>query len=93
MYRAQEPGPEFLLHGPQDFLQSPAEESFERGLLEYPHYTRPADWRGHPVPEVLLSGHHDNIRSWRKTQAEHVTRERRPDLWARYSRAQDEDEG
>ena len=72
---------------------SPAEESFERGLLEYPHYTRPADWRGHLVPEVLLSGHHDNIRSWRKTEAEHVTRERRPDLWARRSPVQDEDEG
>ncbi len=72
---------------------SPAEESFERGLLEYPHYTRPADWRGHRVPEVLLSGHHGNIRSWRKTQAEHVTRERRPDLWARRSRTQDDDEG
>lgn len=72
---------------------SPAEESFERGLLEYPHYTRPADWQGRKVPEVLLSGHHDNIRRWRVAQAEQITRERRPDLWARRCRAQDEREG
>jgi tRNA (guanine37-N1)-methyltransferase len=60
------------------------EESFERGLLEYPHYTRPQIWNGRPVPEVLLSGHHERIRAWRLAQAEAVTRERRPDLWARY---------
>ena len=72
---------------------SPAEESFERGLLEYPHYTRPADWQGRPVPEVLLSGHHENIRRWRLQQAERITRERRPDLWARTSRKRDEGEG
>lgn len=60
------------------------EESFQKGLLEYPHYTRPQDWRGHAVPDVLLSGHHDNIRRWRAAQAEAATRERRPDLWQRY---------
>jgi tRNA (guanine37-N1)-methyltransferase len=60
------------------------EESFERGLLEYPHYTRPADWQGRAVPEVLLSGHHEKIRQWRLRQAEEITRERRPDLWAQY---------
>ncbi len=60
------------------------EESFQHGLLEYPHYTRPAEWRGLAVPEVLLSGHHDKIRRWRRTQAETATRERRPDLWERY---------
>ena len=60
-----------------------AEESFESGLLEYPHYTRPAEWLGRRVPEVLLSGHHEKIRAWRREQAERVTRERRPDLWAR----------
>jgi tRNA (guanine37-N1)-methyltransferase len=61
-----------------------AEESFEAGLLEYPHYTRPRAWRGKDVPEVLLSGHHGMIEAWRRGQAERVTRERRPDLWARH---------
>jgi len=60
------------------------EESFQRGLLEYPQYTRPQEWQGHVVPEVLLSGHHENIRRWRAAQAETATRERRPDLWERY---------
>lgn len=60
------------------------EESFEHGLLEYPHYTRPREWRGRAVPEVLLSGHHENIRAWRRAEAERATRERRPDLWQRY---------
>ncbi len=63
--------------------QSLEEESFEHGLLEYPHYTRPAEWRGVTVPEVLLSGHHEHIRAWRKEQAEEVTKDRRPDLWSR----------
>jgi tRNA (guanine37-N1)-methyltransferase len=62
------------------------EESFEAGLLEYPHYTRPADWCGRMVPEVLLSGHHEKIRAWRRAEAERITRERRPDLWVRYRR-------
>ena len=61
------------------------EESFQRGLLEYPHYTRPAEWCGRAVPDVLLSGHHEKIRAWRREQAERVTRERRPDLWSRYA--------
>jgi tRNA (guanine37-N1)-methyltransferase len=61
-----------------------AEESFEAGLLEYPHYTRPASWRGRSVPEVLLSGHHERIRAWRCERAEEATRKRRPDLWERY---------
>jgi tRNA (guanine37-N1)-methyltransferase len=60
-----------------------AEESFEDGLLEYPHYTRPQVWEGRAVPEVLLSGHHDRIRQWRQEQRERATRERRPDLWER----------
>ena len=60
-----------------------AEESFEDGLLEYPHYTRPQTWEGRAVPEVLLSGHHDRIRQWRQEQRERATRERRPDLWER----------
>ena len=61
-----------------------AEESFTDGLLEYPHYTRPQTWEGRAVPEVLLSGHHERIARWRRAQAEHVTKIRRPDLWARY---------
>ncbi|MDH3597802.1 MAG: tRNA (guanosine(37)-N1)-methyltransferase TrmD [Rhodospirillales bacterium] len=60
------------------------EESFERGLLEYPLYTRPADWRGREVPEVLVSGHHEKVRLWRLAEAERITKQRRPDLWARY---------
>jgi len=63
---------------------SSGEESFEAGLLEYPHYTRPAQWQGHQVPEVLQSGHHEKIRQWRRAEAERITEQRRPDLWARY---------
>lgn len=54
------------------------------GLLEYPHYTKPPVWKGRPVPDVLLSGHHEQIRAWRLAQAEAVTKARRPDLWERY---------
>jgi len=60
------------------------EESFAGDLLEYPHYTRPQVWEGHAVPDVLLSGHHERIRKWRRQQAELATRARRPDLWARH---------
>mgnify|MGYP003707241885 CR=1 FL=1 len=73
-----------LLPGGIGDRRSLDEESFQRGLLEYPHYTRPATWRGLTAPEVLLSGHHENIRAWRLDQAERITRERRPDLWDRY---------
>jgi len=69
------------------------EESFERGLLEYPHYTRPADWQGRGVPEVLLSGHHERIKAWRLAQAEAITQARRPDLWARYIAQRNTNEG
>lgn len=67
------------------------EESFGlnpafRHLLEYPQYTRPAEWEGRDVPEVLQSGHHERIREWRLKQAEQLTRERRPDLWKEYER-------
>ena len=61
------------------------EESFEGGLLEYPHYTRPRIWRDREVPEVLLSGHHGKVDAWRKAQAEKATQQRRPDLWHRYA--------
>lgn len=60
------------------------EESFSKGLLEYAHYTRPRVWQTRAVPEVLLSGHHENIAKWRREQAEVITRERRPDLWNQY---------
>lgn len=60
------------------------EESFEQGLLEYPHYTRPQLWQGRAVPEVLLSGHHEAIRRWRRAEAERATETRRPDLWQGY---------
>jgi tRNA (guanine37-N1)-methyltransferase len=73
-----------LLAGVMGNEESPGEESFEWGLLEYPHYTRPADWQGREVPEVLLSGHHERVRRWRRAQAEEITRQRRPDLWDRY---------
>ena len=73
-----------LLPGIMGSQASSEEESFERGLLEYPHYTRPQEWRGKTVPEVLLSGHHKKIKEWRKSQSEEMTKERRPDLWDRY---------
>ena len=76
-----------LLPGVLGNVESLVEESFERGLLEYPHYTRPQDWRGRKVPETLLSGHHEKIRAWRLAEAEKITRQRRPDLWARYTAA------
>ncbi|PAW33154.1 tRNA (guanosine(37)-N1)-methyltransferase TrmD [Micrococcus luteus] len=60
------------------------EESHEDGLLEYPVYTKPADWRGRAVPPVLLSGDHGKVAAWRRAQQEERTRERRPDLWAAY---------
>lgn len=73
-----------LLPGVVGEPASLADESFERGLLEYPHYTRPQCWRDREVPEILMSGHHEKIRAWRDDQAEKVTRERRPDLWANF---------
>jgi tRNA (guanine37-N1)-methyltransferase len=74
-----------LLPGVMGAAESAAEESFSSGLLEYPHYTRPAEWRGRHVPEVLLSGHHRAVAAWRRDEAMRITRERRPDLWRIYS--------
>jgi len=71
-----------LLPGVMGAELSGAEESFEDGLLEYPHYTRPRDWEGHSIPAVLLSGDHAKIAAWRRAEAERLTRERRPDLIA-----------
>jgi tRNA (guanine37-N1)-methyltransferase len=63
---------------------SGAEESFTDGLLEYPHYTRPQVWEGRPIPDVLVSGDHAKVAAWRRAEAERITRERRPDLWAAF---------
>lgn len=73
-----------LLPGVMGAASSGTEESFEDGLLEYPHYTRPVEWEGRTIPEVLRSGDHAKIAAWRKTQAEDHTRSRRPDLWERH---------
>jgi len=72
-----------LLPGVMGKEASGSEESFETGLLEYPHYTRPRDWEGRAIPEVLLSGDHAAIARWRREQAEALTQARRPDLLKR----------
>jgi len=69
-----------LIPGVMGREASGEEESFEAGLLEYPHYTRPREWEGRPIPDVLLSGDHARIAAWRRAEAERITRERRPDL-------------
>ena len=79
-----------LLPGVMGAPSSGAEESFEEGLLEYPHYTRPQEWEGRTIPEVLRSGDHAKIAAWRKQQAENDTRSRRPDLWERHGGARDQ---
>jgi tRNA (guanine37-N1)-methyltransferase len=76
-----------LLPGVIGDAQALAEESFADGLLEYPQYTRPQLWQGRAVPEVLVSGDHGRIRAWRRSEAERLTRERRPDLWERHRAA------
>ena len=73
-----------LLPGVVGAAETLDEESFTQGLLEYPHYTRPAVWHGRTVPDTLVSGDHGRVRAWRRAQAELLTRERRPDLWERY---------
>jgi tRNA (guanine37-N1)-methyltransferase len=76
-----------LLPGVMGAPSSGDEESFETGLLEYPHYTRPQMWEGRTIPEVLRSGDHAAVAAWRKSMAEADTRLRRPDLWERYEGA------
>jgi tRNA (guanine37-N1)-methyltransferase len=73
-----------LLPGVMGAPASSAEESFADGLLEYPHYTRPQLWDGLAIPEVLTSGDHGKIAAWRRAEAERLTKERRPDLWAAF---------
>ena len=75
-----------LLPGVVGSAASLAEESFGEGLLEYPQYTRPREWEGRGIPDVLLSGDHGRIADWRRAEAERLTRERRPDLWAKRNR-------
>jgi tRNA (guanine37-N1)-methyltransferase len=73
-----------LIPGVMGAEASGAEESFSAGLLEYPQYTRPQEWEGQAIPEVLVSGDHGKVAAWRHAEAERHTRERRPDLWAAY---------
>ncbi len=75
---------DFVLTGGEIAAFSTEEESFSSGLLEFPQYTRPTEWEGLRIPEVLLSGHHGRIAAWRRDQAERLTKERRPDLWRAY---------
>ncbi len=74
-----------LLPGVLGNAESAVEESFGAGLLEHPQYTKPATWQGHDVPDVLLSGNHAKIATWRRHKAEQITKDRRPDLWASYN--------
>lgn len=75
-----------LLPGVAGNESSLAEESFASGLLEYPHYTKPREWEGRAIPEVLLSGDHERIAKWRRDQAEALTKARRPDLWEKHGK-------
>jgi tRNA (guanine37-N1)-methyltransferase len=74
-----------LLPGVMGEAASHQDESFEDGLLEYPHYTRPQSFEGHEIPAVLNGGHHKLISQWRRAEAETITRNRRPDLWAAFA--------
>ena len=73
-----------LLPGVLGNAESAVEESHSSGLLEHPQYTRPAEWQGRTIPEVLTSGNHAKVAEWRRAEAERLTRERRPDLWAAF---------
>jgi tRNA (guanine37-N1)-methyltransferase len=73
-----------LLPGVLGNAESAEEESHSNGLLEHPQYTRPAEWRGHSIPDVLLSGHHGKIEDWRRSQSEELTKARRPDMWEKF---------
>jgi len=78
-----------LLPGVLGNTESADEESFSDGRLEHPQYTRPAEWQGQPIPQVLLSGNHGAIAAWRRAQSDALTRERRPDLWQALETGQD----
>ena len=80
-----------LLPGVLGNQASTEEESFSHGLLEHPQFTKPAEWEGRAIPEVLMSGNHAKIAAWRRAQAEAITRARRPDLWAAHTGRKDAD--
>ena len=82
-----------LLPGVMGQMASADEESFSQGLLEYPQYTRPQLFEGQGIPEVLTSGDHAKVAAWRQSEAERLTRERRPDLWAAYQARKDAKKG
>lgn len=75
-----------LLPGVMGSAESEADESFENGLLEYPQYTRPAEFEGEPIPEIVTSGDHKKVNQWRQKQSEQLTKQNRPDLWDRYKK-------
>ncbi|MCF4096886.1 tRNA (guanosine(37)-N1)-methyltransferase TrmD [Maritalea mediterranea] len=75
-----------LLPGVMGSAESEADESFENGLLEYPQYTRPAEFEGTPIPDIVTSGDHKKVAQWRQEQSEELTKQNRPDLWVRYKR-------
>lgn len=80
-----------LLPGVLGNAESTEEESHSSGLLEHPQYTRPAEWRGRTIPDVLMSGHHGEIAKWRRTMSEELTERNRPDLWQTYQDAKSKD--
>ncbi|MGI3170080.1 tRNA (guanosine(37)-N1)-methyltransferase TrmD [Pseudooceanicola sp. C21-150M6] len=80
-----------LLPGVLGNSESTVNESFSDGLLEHPQYTRPAEWKGRSIPDVLMSGHHGEIEKWRRQQSEELTRARRPDLWSRRGTGPEQD--
>ena len=82
-----------LLPGVMGAPESGEHESFETSLLEHPHYTRPREWEGRCIPDVLLSGNHAEVARWRQQQAERLTRQRRPDLWAAWRKRQEDTDG
>lgn len=75
-----------LLPGVLGNAESAVEESHSNGLLEHPHYTKPAEWQGRTIPDVLISGHHGKVEKWRREQSEALTKARRPDLWERFGK-------
>lgn len=80
-----------LLPGVLGNAESAVEESHSNGLLEHPQYTRPAEWQGHKIPDVLMSGHHGEIAKWRRAQSEALTQDRRPDMWAAFEALSDKE--
>jgi tRNA (guanine37-N1)-methyltransferase len=82
-----------LIPGVLGNAASTEEESFAEGLLEHPQYTKPPEWKGRKIPDVLLSGHHGEIAKWRRAEAERLTQDRRPDLWDAYLAQKDGGEG